>query len=93
MINWNIYQSKVTRQEQNPYLDYLIDPSFYAVNRFFVLLFKNSYRRTTYTGYVLPKVKMKDNNVMIDGQNFFDQPVKKDLGTYDNVQNCNRSRG
>ena len=27
-INWNKYQSKVTAQEQNRYLGYLIDPSF-----------------------------------------------------------------
>ena len=27
-INWNKYQSKVTEQAQNRYLDYLIDPSF-----------------------------------------------------------------
>ena len=26
-INWNKYQSKVTVQEQNRYLDYLIDPN------------------------------------------------------------------
>ena len=27
-INWNKYQSKVTIQAPNPYLDYLTDPSF-----------------------------------------------------------------
>ena len=35
-INWNKYQSKVTVQEKNPYLDYLINPSFQRVNIFFV---------------------------------------------------------
>ena len=25
-------------------------------------------------------------NVMINGRNFFDQPVKKDLRTYDNIR-------
>ena len=29
---------------------------------------------------------MKDYNVMIDGQNFFDQPVKNDLRKQDNIQ-------
>ena len=32
------------------------------------------------------KVELKDYNVMIDGQNFFDQPVKNDLRTYDDVR-------
>ena len=40
-INSNKYQSKVTLQAQNPYLDYLVDPSFQGVNRFFVLSFKD----------------------------------------------------
>ena len=35
VINWNKYQSKVTMQVPNPYLDYLIDPSFQGVNRLF----------------------------------------------------------
>ena len=41
-INWNKYQSKVTLQEQNPYLDYLIDPVFQGVNRLFVLSYENN---------------------------------------------------
>ena len=36
-INWNKYQSKVTPQTQNWYLDFLIDPSFQGVNRLFLL--------------------------------------------------------
>ena len=33
----------------------------------------------------LVTVKIKDCNVMIDGKNCFDQPVKNDLRTYDNI--------
>ena len=36
-INWNKYQSKITEQTKNPYLDFLIDPSFQGVNRLLVL--------------------------------------------------------
>ena len=38
-IYWKKYHSKVTIQEQKLYLDYLIDPSFQAVNRPLVLSF------------------------------------------------------
>ena len=38
-INWKKYQSKVSTERQNQYLDYLIDPSFQEVNRLFVLSF------------------------------------------------------
>ena len=37
IINWNKYQSKVTKQERKRNLNYLIDPSFQGVNRLFVL--------------------------------------------------------
>ena len=36
-INWNTYQSERSTERRNPYLDYLIDPSFQGVNR---LLFR-----------------------------------------------------
>ena len=29
---------------------------------------------------------MQDYNVMIEGQNFYDQPVENDLRTYDNIR-------
>ena len=31
-----------------------------------------------------PNVEIKDYNVMIDGKNFFDQPVKNNKVTYEN---------
>ena len=33
-----------------------------------------------------PTVEIIDYNVMIDGQNFFDQPVKNSLRTYANIR-------
>ena len=47
-INWNKYQSKVTVGVPNPYLDYLIEPSFQGVNRLFVLSFENATDRTVH---------------------------------------------
>ena len=63
----------------NTYLNYLIDPSFQGVNRYFVLSFESTTDRTVHTKHYLPTVKIKDYNVMIDGWNFFDQPVKNNL--------------
>ena len=42
----------------------------------FVLAFDIATDRTVRTGYFLPKVQIKDYNIMIDGRNFFDQPIK-----------------
>ena len=33
-INWNKYQTKVSTERQNLYLDFLINPSFQGVNKF-----------------------------------------------------------
>ena len=72
-INWNKYQSKLSIQVSNPYLDFLIDPSFQGVNRRFVLSFENRDNRTVNTKYYPPIVEIKDYYVLIDGQNVFDQ--------------------
>ena len=92
-IDWNKYQTKVLIERQNQYLGFLIDPRFHGVNRLSVLLFENQGDRIVHTGYSLAKVEVKDYNVMIDGKNFFDQPVKSDLRTYDNVWNISTGQG
>ena len=74
-INWNKYESSIKTFSQNRYLNYLINPSLQGVNRFFVLSFENENDRTSHSTYYLPKVEIKDYNVMIDGRNFFDQPI------------------
>ena len=78
--------TKVSTEGLNQYLDFLIDPSFQGVNILFVLLFENEVDRKVHTGYYLPKVEIKDYIVMIDAKNFFEQPVKSDLRTYDNIR-------
>ena len=60
IINSNKYQSKITTQKQNQYLDLLIDPSFQRVNRLFVLSFEDNNDRESYKRYFLPKVDIKD---------------------------------
>ena len=47
-INWNRYQSKVSKEIPKQYWDYLIDPSFPRVNKQFILSFENKVHRTSY---------------------------------------------
>ena len=72
IINWNQYESSVKTIVQNWYLNYLINPSFQGVNRLFVLSFENENDRTSHSTCYLPKVEIKDSNVVIDGGNFFE---------------------
>ena len=41
----------------------------------------------------VPAIEIKDHNVMIDRQDFFDQSVKTDLRTYDNIQKLATGQG
>ena len=75
-ISWNKYKSSIKTFAQNRYLNYLINPSFQGVNRIFVLSFENENDRTSHMTYYLPKVEIKDYDVMLDGRNFFYQPNK-----------------
>ena len=72
-ISWNKYDQRRSVYAPNRYFS--INPSVQGVNKD---------NRTVHTKYYLPTVEMKDNNVMIDGQSFFDQTVKNNLITYDN---------
>ena len=83
-IKWNKYRSQMTIQPQNNSLNYLIDPTFTNVNRLFVLPFqriagenntKKDYRNS-FSDYYVPNTRTKDFNVLIDGEGFFDLPVK-----------------
>ena len=85
-INWNKYDSSIKTFVQNRYLNYLINASFQGVNRLFVLSFENGNDRTSHSTYYLPKVKIKNYNVMIDGRNFFDQPINSMNKTYENIR-------
>ena len=75
-INWNKYLSKPESLPQNPNLNHFIEPSFQGINRLFVLTFENDTQRASSKGYYLPHVEIKNYNVMINGENFFDQPIK-----------------
>ena len=85
-INWNKYESSVRRFAQNRYLNYLINPNFQGVNRLFLLSFENENDRTSHSTYYLPKVEIKDYNVMIDGRNFFDQWIDSLAKTYEHIR-------
>ena len=84
-ISWNKYESNIKTFAQSRYLNHLIIASFQWVNRFFVLYFKNESDRTSHSTYYLPKVEIKDYNVMIDGNNFFNQPISSNIKTYENI--------
>ena len=75
-IKWNKYMSQMSNQNKNNNLNYLIDTTFSNVNRLFVLSFENENDRTSNYLYYVPSVEIKDYNVLIDGNAFFELPIK-----------------
>ena len=93
VINWNKYLSKPELLAQNPNLNHLVEPSFQGVNRLFVLAFEGDSNRTAHDSYYLPTVEIKDYNIMINGENFFDQPIKNNKVTYDDIIKITTDQG
>ena len=93
IINWNKYLSKPELLAQNPNLNQLVEPSFQAVNRLFVLAFSNDSHRISTKRYNLPNVEIKDFNIMINGENVFDQPIKNNKVTYENIRKIATGQG
>ena len=50
------------------------------------MLFKDHYGRQSHKQYFLPALGIKGYNAMINGRNFFNQLIKNDLKTYDNIR-------
>ena len=73
----------MSNQNKNNNLNYLIDPAFSNVNRLFGLSFENEDDRTYYYKYYMPSVEIKDCNVIIDGNAFFELPRKNIEETYE----------
>ena len=71
----------------------MVEPSFQGVNRLFVLAFENDTQRTSHSGHYLPNVQLKNYNVIINGENFFDQPIQNDKVTYENIRKIATGQG
>ena len=47
----------------------------------------------SHSTYYLPKVEIKDYNIMMDGRNFFDQPINIMNKTYENIRKIATGKG
>ena len=78
----------MTIQPQNDNLNYLIDPTFMNVNRLFASPFprnNNTDSRYSFLNYYVPKVQIKDFNVLVDEKSFFDLSVKNEEEAYGRI--------
>ena len=71
----------------------MVEPNFQGINRVFVLAFENDTQKTSAKGCYLPNVEIKNHNVMINGENLFDQPIKNNKVTYENIRKIATGQG
>ena len=64
-----------------------------GANRLFVFPFEIEAQRTSYKWYYLPNKEIKTYNVMINGQIFFDQSIRNNLITFDNIRKTATGQG
>ena len=93
LVYWNEYESKIETKEAdaNSLTRFPLDASLQGVNRLFVLAFDNTnngankVERDSHRKYFLPRVNITNYNVLIDGRNFYDQPVSNHVKKYNEL--------
>ena len=90
-IIWNKYRSQMTTETINNNLNILIDPTFTNVNRLFNLAYQTADNRQLFYQFYLPRVMIKDYNVIIDKLAFFDLPIKNKEEAYEEIIDISRN--
>ena len=80
----------MTTEAVNNNLNILIDPTFTNVNKLFVLAYQAADDRQSFSQFYLPKVLVKDHNVIIIIA-FFDLPIKPEEETYEKMIDISRN--
>ena len=85
-IHWNKYKVidnkvvEITANNEEKYIIKLLDSSYKGVKGLFVLAYDNTAKNDEFLlisikKYFLPRVKIENYNIEIDGRNFFDQSI------------------
>ena len=90
-IIWNKYRSQMTTEAISNNLNILIDPTFTNVNKLFVLAYRTADDRQSFSQFYLPRVMVKDCNVIIDELAFFYSPLKTEEEAYEKIIDISRN--
>ena len=90
-IIWNKYRSQMITEAINNNLNILIDPTFTNVNKLFVLAYQTADDRQSFSQFYLPRVMVKDYNVIIDKLAFFDLSIKTEKEAYEKIIDISRN--
>ena len=100
-VYWNEYKSKIETNyfDANNVTRFALDASFQGVNGLLVLAFDNTsngdnkVEGDSHIKYFLPRVDITNYNVLIDGRNFYDQPLSDQIKKYDEIRKIATGKG
>ena len=95
-IYWNQYKVIPNKTyAANGYIRELLDSIYQGVKRLFVLAYDNTGGITpdSHKRYFLPRIKIKNYNIEIDGRNFYHQPTNYLIKQYDEVRKVLTGQG
>ena len=99
-VFWNKYAGKTKQTAvNNEHIRILLDASMQGVSRLFVLPFAavdqaaNGANRDSYRRFYLPRISITNYNVVIDGRNFYDEPINSDERQYDELRKVTLGKG
>ena len=103
-IYWNEYKVtpnkiiEITANNDIKYIRELLDSSCQGVNRLFVLAYDNAAINNQVSvdsckKYFLPRIKINNCNIEIDGRNFYDQPINDSIKQYDEIRKISTGKG
>ena len=99
-VYWNSYETKPAKViEQGKNIYELLNASFQGVKRLFVLAYFIADGGNDEAGiksnkkYFLPRGEIKNYNVLIDGRNFYDQPINDIIKQYDEIMKVSTGYG
>ena len=103
-IYWNEYKVtpnkivEIAAINEEKYIRELLDSSCQGVKRLFVLAYDNTAGNNqvsidSFKKYFLPRVKIENYNIEIDGRNFYDQSINDLIKQYDEIRKISTGQG
>ena len=103
-VYWNKYKvidnkvAEIATANGEKYIRELLDSNWQEVKRLFVLAYDNTAGNDqvsidSFKKYFLPRVKIENYNIEIDGRNFYDQPINDSIKQYDEIRKISTGQG
>ena len=103
-VYWNKYKVidnklvEIADNNEAKYIRELLDSSWQGVKRLFVLAYNNKEGDNkvsvdSFKKYFLPRVKIENYNIKIDGRNFYYQPINNSIKQYEEIRKISTGKG